>query len=50
MARCPMCADTGFVPMRRARLYTNARRRDRDLKLFIIYVLCRYCDIWRQHE
>jgi hypothetical protein len=50
LIRCALCADTGFVPVKRARLYTNPRRRDRDLRVFIIYVLCSYCDIWRQHE
>ncbi len=49
LVRCGMCADTGFMPVKRARLYTNPKRRDCDLKPFIIYVLCRYCDIWRPH-
>jgi hypothetical protein len=47
--RCVMCHDTGFRPVKRARLYVNALRRERDLREFIIYVLCGYCDFWIRH-
>ena len=40
---CIACADTGFVPARRARLYSNRKQRPQDVKTVITYQPCSYC-------
>jgi hypothetical protein len=42
--RCWLCQDTGFVPMKRAMLYTDRRKRPQDLRAFIIYLPCAQCN------
>ena len=41
--RCNECADTGFVPRRRLRVYSHPHKRPEDLKTVIVYEPCPHC-------
>lgn len=41
---CPHCRDTGFIAVRRGRLWIDRRKRAQDLRPFIIYLPCNQCE------